>query len=114
MLSGPFLSFRASRPALAPPERECQRSSGVRAVLAARAARWGRLETVQKAHYIRWVVALRENLGRAGLGGLGCCRVTAGVRTGLTARGVGRYGRATRDAGQLWDANPLESLALGS
>jgi hypothetical protein len=24
---------------------------------------------------------------------------------------VGRYGRAARDAGQLWDANLLESLA---
>jgi hypothetical protein len=31
----------------------------------------GRLETVQKAHCIRWMVALRESPGGAGLGGLG-------------------------------------------
>jgi hypothetical protein len=60
-----------------------------------------------------WVVALRENPSGAGLGGLRLLRVTAGVRTVLGARGVGRYGQAARDAGQLWDANPLESLALG-
>ena len=47
------------------------------------------------------------------LGGLGLLP-RSGWGSGLDARVVGRYGQAARDAGQLWDANPLESLALGS
>jgi hypothetical protein len=41
-------AFRASRPALAPPERERQRSGGECAVAAARAAQRAALKTVQK------------------------------------------------------------------
>ena len=59
------------------------------------------------------MVALRENPDGAGLGGLRLLP-RSGWGSGLDARGVGRYGQAARDAGQLWDANPLESLALGS
>ena len=45
----------------------------------------------------------------AGLGGLRLLPRYGGVCAVLWAGGVGRYGRAARDAGQLWDANPLES-----
>jgi len=41
-------AFRASRPALAWPERRASESDGLGAEAAARAAPWGRLETVQK------------------------------------------------------------------
>jgi hypothetical protein len=41
-------AFRASRPALARPERRASDSDGLGAEAAARAAPWGRLETVQK------------------------------------------------------------------
>jgi len=59
------------------------------------------------------MVALREIRGGAGLRGLGSLP-PCGWGSGRGARVVGRYGQAARDAGQLWDANPLESLALGS
>jgi hypothetical protein len=41
-------AFRASRPALARPERRASESDGLGAEAAARAALWGRLEYVQK------------------------------------------------------------------
>jgi hypothetical protein len=48
VLSGPCFVIRASRPALARPERRASESDGLGAEAAARAAPWGRLETVQK------------------------------------------------------------------
>ena len=62
--SGPKISaFRASRPALARPERERQRERRQGAEAAARAAPWGRLEDVQK------VLTRRAWRGLAGLPG---------------------------------------------
>jgi len=43
-----YFAFRASRPALARPERSGSESDGLGAEAAARAALWSRLETVQK------------------------------------------------------------------
>ncbi len=53
----------------------------MRAVLAARAAWRAALKHfVEKAHYIRWMVALRENPGRCGSGRAGA---TAALRPGF-------------------------------
>ena len=51
---------------------------------------------------------------RVGAGG-GCCRAVAGWVAGLrvAAAGCVRWVRAARDAGHVWDASPLDSLALG-
>jgi hypothetical protein len=86
--------------------------SGERAELAARAARRAALKPYRKLIASGgWSRCVKIRAVRV-WAGWGRCRLAAGPGRG--ARVVGRYGRAARDAGQLWDANPLESLALGS
>jgi hypothetical protein len=53
-------------------------------------------------------VKMGRGAGRAGIAAV----VVAGVAAGVRVRGAGS-GRAARDAGALWDASPLISLALG-
>jgi hypothetical protein len=61
------------------------------------------------------MVALGENLVPVRVAASwGCCRVMAGVVLRCGHAGVGQWGRAARDAGAPWDANPDKSLALGS
>jgi hypothetical protein len=92
---------------LAPPERERQRERRRARRGGGASGPAGRLETVQKAHFIRWVVALRENPGRCGSE-----RAEAAAITGLRGFGYSwadiaiRLGITRQGAQQRWGETP--------